>query len=164
MAVLKHFMKSILLKQTRTLADEIQTQAIKALSLEPEVMKRFSNELVQLRKDLKFRYSPPLEKLMIEQVLAAHAQSMVALYKLETFPINVEVKNDRRYLEERANGTHMRLCRSIAVLAGLRRMGMRQGQYEAGGLGERQHFPPGMRPAQQFSESEWKGEFGGLLG
>ena len=148
-------MKSKILQETKTFAEGIRAEVLNGLSLEPEVVQKLAKEGTDLRRELNYRKSPPLEKLMIEQVVVAHAQNMVALHNLETIPINADIPFQKRYLEGRVTATQSRLIKAVCILAGLRRIGR---QHESVAEAPCQPaFQPGMRPPQQFTQRELKG-------
>ena len=115
------------LERTKSFADEVRRCSVKPLALEPDLADRLLTEVANLRKQMDTENRDPMEQIMIEQVLAAHTQNLVAMYQLENMPINTDNTRQRRHLADRVHTTHLRLCKSMAMLTALRMVGPRLG-------------------------------------
>ncbi len=98
---------------------------MRALALEPEAVDRILAEVDLLAQRMDYENRDPMEQVMIEQVLTAHTQNLVAMYQLENLPVNTHNSRQNKYLTERVRSTHYRLCRSMAMLTALRMVGPR---------------------------------------
>ena len=107
---------NINLTQTKSFADEVRRCSVTPLGLEPDLADRLLTEVASLREQMDTDNRDPMEQIMIEQVLAAHTQNLVAMYQLENMPINTDNTRQRKHLAERVHTTHLRLCRSMAML------------------------------------------------
>ena len=118
-------MKKINVPQTKSFADEVRRCSLNPLALEPDVVNRILAEIDQLALRMDYDSRDPMEQVMIEQVLTAHTQNLVAMYQLENMPINTCNTRQHKHLTERVRSTHHRLCRSMSMLTALRIVGPR---------------------------------------
>lgn len=102
------------------LAEEIHTAVL--ARLDPAFAKRLQLEIAELRQDLNAESPSSLKKLMIDQVLTAHAINMVSMLEEGLVPLEDAFVGERQYYMRRLNRTNLRLCRSVACMMGLRRL------------------------------------------
>ena len=104
-----------------SLATSLCDQVLDRLADEPQMAAKLRQELDQLRSDLTTD-AGNLEKLLIEQVLVAHAINMVAMWDESQVSAEELYAAERYYWTHRVNRTTLRLCRSVAGLMGLRKL------------------------------------------
>ena len=102
-------------------ATSLCDQVIARLEGEPEMAARLRRELDELRSSFQVN-AGSLEKLMIEQVVVAHAVNMASMWEDSLVPADDLYIAERRYQLRRVNRTNLRLCRSVAGLIGLRKV------------------------------------------
>ena len=101
-----------------------QRQTIQALSGESTLMqKSLEQGVVSMRADLGHATAPPLERLLIEQVVLCWLDYHEAKWRHHVVLSDGTSFENAGWLEKRLNGAYRRYVRSIEALARIRKMG-----------------------------------------
>ena len=110
------------LEQVRLLAIDLCNSAADSLKEDPDQANLLQSEIQSLRTNLISQNQDSLLQMMNEQVLSAHTINLVTMAQQEGVPDDDLSNSLTDYWELRMRKTHFRLCCSVAILTGLKRI------------------------------------------